>query len=110
MTFPGEIADADKWAAYATADVFVLPSFSENFGLVVAEALAAGTPVIATTGTPWRELPEAEAGWQVAPTVEALREAIGKATAAPRDVLGAMGQRGPSGFVGGLRGATSRGR
>ncbi len=38
------------------ADVFVLPSFSENFGVVVAEALAYGVPVIATLGTPWKGL------------------------------------------------------
>lgn len=48
---------------YAAAEVFLLPSHSENFGLVVAEALAAGVPALVTDGTPWRGLEERGAGW-----------------------------------------------
>jgi glycosyltransferase involved in cell wall biosynthesis len=43
----------DKWALLNAAEVVVLPSLSENFGLVVAEALYCGTPVVASQGTPW---------------------------------------------------------
>ena len=52
----GDLNDNEKWAFLAESDFFVLPSYSENFGIVVAEALASRVPVIATTGTPWAEL------------------------------------------------------
>ena len=62
FVFTGSLNDDEKWAAYARADLFVLPTYSENFGIVVAEALWAGVPVITTKGTPWRELDERKCG------------------------------------------------
>lgn len=54
--FTGSLDDDAKWEAYGRANLFVLPTYSENFSIVVAEALWAGVPVITTKGTPWREL------------------------------------------------------
>jgi glycosyltransferase involved in cell wall biosynthesis len=93
VQFIGEIADEDKWARYASADVFVLPSFSENFGLVVAESMISSTPAITTTPTPWRELPRLDLGWSVDPEVPSLASAIREATAMSRTQLNAMGER-----------------
>jgi glycosyltransferase involved in cell wall biosynthesis len=94
VEFPGEISDADKWRWYAAADVFVLPSFSENFGLVVGEALAAGTPAITTTGSPWREAAAQGAGWEAEPTVAGLTAALRAAIACSDRERAAMGARG----------------
>src|SRR5262249_49519240 len=52
----GAVFDEAKWRAYRAADVCVMPTLNENFGLTVAEALAAGTPVITTKGAPWSRL------------------------------------------------------
>ena len=54
--FHGHVDGADKARAFAQADLFVLPSHSENFGIAVAEAMAHGVPVLTTTATPWQGL------------------------------------------------------
>jgi glycosyltransferase involved in cell wall biosynthesis len=68
----------EKWQLFRKADVFVLPTFSENFGIAIAEALASGTPVITTKGTPWTDLVKYNCGWHTEigtlPTVNALKE------------------------------------
>lgn len=56
LVFTGPVYGADKDALYRMADLFVLPSFTENFGVVVTDALSYGVPVITTKGTPWEEL------------------------------------------------------
>lgn len=86
--------EREKWALYRRASLMVLPSPSENFGLVVAEALAAARPAIATHGAPWQDLIDHHCGWWVQPTAAALAEAIRKATSCSPLELDAMGTRG----------------
>ena len=72
----GGVYGEHKWKLFQQADVFVLPTHSENFGIVVAEALASGTPVITTTGTPWHELQTSNCGWWTKIGTEPLTEAL----------------------------------
>jgi glycosyltransferase involved in cell wall biosynthesis len=53
VVWTGELRGEEKWAALGHAEFLVLPSHSENFGIVVAESLAAGRPVVTTNKTPW---------------------------------------------------------
>jgi len=92
--FTGALNDEEKWQAYARADLFVLPTYSENFGIVVAEALWAGVPVITTKGTPWKELEERNCGWWIDVGVESLAVALKEAMSLKDAQLREMGARG----------------
>jgi glycosyltransferase involved in cell wall biosynthesis len=73
----GHIEGVEKRAALAAADVFVLPSFSENFGIAAIEALRAGTPCVLGHGVAVaREVEEAGAGIAVTPEPEAIARAL----------------------------------
>jgi len=62
----------DKEGEYLNADIFILPSYSENFGNVIGEALQYGLPVITTTGTPWNKIVEYKCGYYVEPNAEEI--------------------------------------
>lgn len=94
VTFAGPVFGVDKTLAYCSADILVLPSHSENFGMVVAEALAHGCPVIASRGTPWGGLAHEACGWWVEHDVETLAATMDAAMRLPRTDLQAMGERG----------------
>jgi glycosyltransferase involved in cell wall biosynthesis len=92
VVLPGAVDDFQKWSLLDQCELFVAPSKTENFGMAIAEALQSGTPVITTTGTPWREVQEYDCGWWVRP--DALEPALEEATALGADVLQAKGKRG----------------
>lgn len=90
----GEVVGDTKDCLLANADVFVLPSYSENFGIVVAEAMSWERPVIASMGTPWKEIVDADAGWWVEPEEGALTVALAEALGKEQEHLNTMGARG----------------
>jgi glycosyltransferase involved in cell wall biosynthesis len=94
VDFAGPRYDADLSQIFDSTDIFVLPSYSENFGSVVIEAMAHGLPVITTKGTPWKELEENKCGWWVDVGVKPLARALRDATSLSSAQLREMGNRG----------------
>jgi glycosyltransferase involved in cell wall biosynthesis len=79
---------------YEEADLFILPSHTENFGMVVGEALAHGLPVITTHGAPWKLLETERCGWWMPVSADGLASALDDATRRSLEELAAMGERG----------------
>jgi glycosyltransferase involved in cell wall biosynthesis len=94
VEFAGPAWGDDKERAYAAADLFLLPSFSENFGIVVAEALARGLPVLTTRGAPWGDLVAHDCGWWLDLGQEALDEGLRVALSTSPEELVKKGGRG----------------
>ncbi len=72
VLFSGEQRGDEKLRCYQSADLYILPSHSENFAMTVAEALASGIPVVASKGTPWSALVQKGAGWWIDVDVDSL--------------------------------------
>jgi len=94
VTFTGPVHGDNKWGLLKKAGIFILPSYSENFGLVVIEALACGVPVITTKGAPWSDLVTEGCGWGVDVGAQPLVECLKKTLSLPGERLTAMGNNG----------------
>jgi glycosyltransferase involved in cell wall biosynthesis len=92
ISWPGMLRDEAKWGAFYCAEVFVLPSHQENFGIAVAEALGCGVPALVSDKVNiWREIESSGAGLvapdTVAGTTHMLREWL-SLTAEERQLMG----------------------
>lgn len=92
--FVGMVGDEEKWEYYRQADLLIHPSVSENFGITIAEGLAAGLPVICTKGAPWKDIEEHKCGWWIDIGVETLVQALKEAMFLSDKDRQAMGERG----------------
>lgn len=94
VTFAGFVSGEEKYRRLASLACLMVPSDFENFGMIVTEALAVGTPVMASLGTPWEELNSERCGWWVDATPENVAAAMTQALTMPADELIDMGRRG----------------
>ena len=86
--------DGQKWQTYRNADCFVLPTHTENFGIVIAEALYAGIPVITTKGAPWSCLRGQGCGWWIDLDEKSLVGALSEAMSISAEQRAVMGSKG----------------
>lgn len=94
VEFIGMVRRDHRQEEFLGADVFVLPSHTENFGVAIAEALARGLPVVTTTGTPWQAIRERDAGWWIDLAHNNLVAALNEAATRSRSELRKNGEMG----------------
>ena len=94
VEFAGASYGDEKLEEYRNADLFVLPTYSENFGMAVAEALAAGTPVVVSKGAPWSGLEANGAGWWIDIGIDPLVPCLERALSLSASELASKGAHG----------------
>ncbi|MFT5738665.1 MAG: glycosyltransferase involved in cell wall biosynthesis, partial [Maribacter sp.] len=94
VAFVGPQYGEAKWNLLRSADLMVLPTHSENFGIVVAEALALGVPVITTQGTPWEDLETYECGFWIELSVVNLKQSLEQLMQLSEGQIKTMGENG----------------
>lgn len=94
LEFVGNLFGAGKIQAYRDAELFVLPSYSENFGITVAESLASSTPVIVSKGAPWAGLAQSDSGWWVDIGVASLVACLKQTMSLSSNELASRGENG----------------
>lgn len=94
VEFAGPLYGEEKRRMFASSHLFILPSYSENFGMAVAESLAYGCPAIVTHGAPWQGLERERCGWWIEQSVDSLSRTLEEAMSLPKEELREMGKRG----------------
>lgn len=94
VQFPGPIYGLEKIDAYKNADLFILPTYSENFGMVIAEALMSECPAIVGKGAPWSQLESNGCGWWISNDVETITKTLQEAMLLDDLQRKSMGKRG----------------
>ena len=92
VEFTGHLEGHEKYLAFSHCDVVVVPSHTENFGNVVAEALAHARPVITSRGTPWAEVQARQCGLWIDNTPSSLACAIRQIDGGERLAMGERGR------------------
>ncbi|MCB4799006.1 glycosyltransferase [Neotamlana laminarinivorans] len=93
ILFPGMLKGDIKWKAFNNAEVFILPSHQENFGIAVAEALATSTPVLISDKVNiWREIEEGHGGFVNKDTLSDTYQLVRKWLDAPQTIKTEMTQ------------------
>jgi len=90
--FAGSVGGERKEQVFYQADVCIVPSHTECFCMVIAEALAHGLPVVASYGTPWAEVEEKHCGLWVDNSPDSLVQAVIKIRSMALSEMGARGR------------------
>lgn len=93
VTIKDPVYGNDKVSLYQSSSIFILPSFSENFGMVIAEAMSCGVPVITTKNCPWEFLNDTKTGWCIDLSVEELEQTMREAMSLDDSTLYEKGQQ-----------------
>ena len=94
VIFSGFVSGREKYEQLAQLSCLFVPSDFENFGMIVTEALSAGTPVMASLGTPWEELNTVGCGWWGDRSPENIAAVMQQVIDMPVAQLLAMGEKG----------------
>jgi glycosyltransferase involved in cell wall biosynthesis len=98
--WPGMLKGDQKWGAFRAAEAFVLPSHQENFGMVIAEAMACGKPVLTTDKVNiWREVQDSGAGLVAHDDLDGITHLFEQFLGLSSEEKQAMGRRARQGFL-----------